>query len=825
MPQLFHDQDLPVFVFEKNAEVMLPEDPNAWPNEILQELFKQVSYIADFNTHVVIDRADAEKGFAFGHIEVSSKSESPAGAPPAQEQAAGIKHARIPIIVRERKLAPFDIMLTDDSKIIPLTESRLRQVMFRPQMFDVTSKTPGDISMIGQLYPPYRQNYGFGGGGSIANIGMGKTGEAEKEAGANRMLRISSKALRLTGGDASKIPENLRQAFGTAVAKLQRRAAKVSGGFGGWVKTRGGQETERKAQALKDRFGKTGSKKPTSAHFRSMGLNDADARSMADNWHKIAPTLTDSDLKSFHDAFVKHDAGGKTAAKKCHCTGDVCKCGCCGAMGKKASVLQSILPTINESDYQRLATELSEPDVKLAFAANPSCAGSLAILSQYRPMPMSKRAEAIVQSLAYDVAQATRNDDGTYRLKVASHHMWMPLSRDIDRGELVGLLGVKTALAVDQTGGVTVAEGADVGAESSEASRPEPIKDFGLYRVETTDGRQLVGYVFPNLMDVDGTSLPLAVFTNGSEYSLQSDICGVRSGDGQAIPEGPPRGHGMLFRVLPNGKAEATVPITIQASLEAGEGVQFMATSFSGDRVRLAPAPNVKSMTAVPGGAVLIPDDMQWLTLEGAKTVELVSNCEDAGQKEAAAQREFGIEIRSGGSDSFSCSGHPLEKLSRDQTDQLSLDDAAFLLAGYGVQPEYAFKKLAESVGAGHPVSVMTGRLVKTAAERLDASVQTGQQLLDLMPQLKQPFLVKEAASLPDSTAVDTVLSLGFLNAENIIEFLKALPTLDESQEHLCTLLLATRLGQREIPVSALEKAIRATEQVIEGLRVLAFQN
>ena len=119
----------------------------------------------------------------------------------------------------------------------------------------------------------------------------------------------------------------------------------------------------------------------------------------------------------------------------------------------------------------------------------------------------------------------------------------------------------------------------------------------------------------------------------------------------------------------------------------------------------------------------------------------------------------------------------------------------------------------------------MTGRLVKTAAERLDASVQTGQQLLDLMPQLKQPFLVKEAASLPDSTAVDTVLSLGFLNAENIIEFLKALPTLDESQEHLCTLLLATRLGQREIPVSALEKAIRATEQVIEGLRVLAFQN
>ena len=548
--------------------------------------------------------------------------------------------------MRERKLSPFDILLTEDSQIVPLTESRLRQVMFRPQMFDVTSKTPGDVSMIGQLYPPYRQNYGFGGGGAVANIGMGKTG-----------------------------------------------------------------------------------------------------------------------------------------SKKCRCTGDVCRCGC--ALGKKASVLQRILPTINETDYQKLAQELSDPAVKLAFAANPSTSRSLAILAEYQPLPMEKRAEAIVRSLAYDVAQASRNPDGTYRLKVAAHQMWLPLERCIDRGELVGLLGVKTALAVDQTGGVTVADGADVGGEieSSEASRPEPIKDFGLYRVETQDGRQLVGYVFPNLMDIDGTSLPLAVFTNGSEYCLQSDICGVKSGEGQAIPEGPPRGHGMLFRVLSNGKAEATVPIDIQATLEAGEGVQYMATSFAGDRVRLAPAPNVKSMTAVPGGAVLIPDDMQWLTLEGAKEVELIGNPADSGQKEAAALQLNGIEIRAGGTDSFSLSGQPLEKLGYDQTQNLSLDGAAFLLAGCGVQPQHAFKKLSEAIYAGRPITIKTGRTIKTAAERLDEATVTGQQLLDLMPQLKQPFLVKVAAVLPDTTAVDTVLSLGFLNPENIVEFLKALPILNDSQQ------------------------------------------
>ena len=53
----------------------------------------------------------------------------------------------------------------------------------------------------------------------------------------------------------------------------------------------------------------------------------------------------------------------------------------------------------------------------------------------------------------------------------------------------------------------------------------------------------------------------------------------------------------------------------------------------------------------------------------------------------------------------------------------------------------------------------------------------------------ERQHILKVAAQLPDSTAVDTVLSLGFLNSENIVEFLKALPILNDSQQQLCTLL------------------------------------
>ena len=66
--------------------------------------------------------------------------------------------------------------------------------------------------------------------------------------------------------------------------------------------------------------------------------------------------------------------------------------------------------------------------------------------------------------------------------------------------------------------------------ESPEEDKPMPIDHFGMYKVQDEKGRHLVGYVFPNLIDVDGTSLPIALFTNGSHYAVQSDIAGVHRG-------------------------------------------------------------------------------------------------------------------------------------------------------------------------------------------------------------------------------------------------------------------------------------------------------
>ena len=55
--------------------------------------------------------------------------------------------------------------------------------------------------------------------------------------------------------------------------------------------------------------------------------------------------------------------------------------------------------------------------------------------------------------------------------------------------------------------------------------------------------------------------------------------------------------------------------------------------------------------------------------------------------------------------------------------------------------------------------------------------------------------------------------------------FVGYLPVVEDSQTKLCELLLASRLGMNDVPSSALEKAVRSTEEVLEGLKILAFLN
>lgn len=713
------------------TESMLPDDPNAWPEEIIQEAYRTCPFVSDFEMQVTMDRVDGEKGYGFGHIELSNKTEIQHGAPPDATQAAGIKNARIPIVIKDMRLQPLDLIVTDDAKVLPLTEPRLRQAIFRPQAFDITGRGPGDVSMIGQLYPPYRQNYGFGGGGATMNVGMGKEG-SKKEA-------VSVGAVRSAGEAATK--------------KLVA--------------------TKSPAEALK-RLAKAN--RPV---FETAGA--------------ISPK---------REALQEGISAGTAGLKK-------------------ASVLSAILPTIREVDYNAFFQKFAQDrGLQSQFVSNHLGVGeAIKTLAGYEPISAVKLARAALSNIKPSVAQLRKEAEG-YVLKTASHACWLPEERVLNRGEAVRLLDGKLVLAADQTGATTMAlsEGAQE-EPSPPGGEPAAITEHGIYQVQDDKGNSLIGYVFPNLLDVDGKPLPIALFANGSQMAVQGDIAGVPVGEGASLTEGHPEGAGVFYR-----DAEATLPLTVKSTLSSPEegGVVLMAETFDGRQVQVLVQPNIETVMPGPGGEMLVPDSFSWLPLDTSEKVALISSPADFNKEGTGLRALASVTLRYGG-DCFSLEGYPLEKVGADERQFLSLDDTMFLLAGLGANLEYAKTKMGEAAAWHRPVSILVNHAIQPAEYVLFESRKEAARMLSGIPSLRRD-LVKEAAVIPDPAAVDTVLSLGFLNPENIGQFISAIPEIDASQQKMCELLLAARLGLREVPAPALEKAIRATEETLEGLKVLAFQ-
>jgi hypothetical protein len=704
---------------EKSAsETELAEDPNKWPQDILQELYKQVPYIADFEPHVQMDRVDGEKGYGFGHVEVMNQTESQQGTPPDQMRAAGIRTVRVPIVVKSGKLQPFDVLLTDDSKVRPLTEGRLRQAVFRPQAFDVTARTPGDQSMIGQLYPPYRQNYGFGGGGVAMNAGMGKESSALET---------------FIEKDASAVDE----------------------------------------------------------YFSSNGVKHG----------RMGKKSTTIDAKD--GAFAEFVKNASVVIAE---------------MKTSGSVLKAILPTINQEDYNKFAAKFEPIEMQAALQQNFISMGpSLEVLTEYNPVKLA----SVMNYIRPTVVQVRRGE-GEYIVKSANHKFWNPVLEYVSRGEIIRRFGEKVALAADTEGAATMAEGEGVSEQPVEAQDAAPITESGLYKVKGTNGDEHLGFVVVNPLDMDGQPVPLAMFTNGSKAAVQTDMFGVPAGEGFDLPTGQATGHGAGFFFSPDGAGiKATVPLILSGSIGEPDGTSvFSGETFDGRPAEVSIQPNVQTVTQTPDGRTLIPQGWQRSPLESADHLDLVSAETEVSPEAEAKTSMASVFVRAGDPNSFSFEGQLL-KVASEERQFLSLDDAMFLLAGLGVDLEYGIKKLGQAISGSEPVRVRIGRTIETVESQKTAAMKLAQSR-EIINWRRD--LVKEATNIPDPVAVDTVLSLGFINPENVLTFVSYLPVLEDAQSRMCELLLAARLGLQNIPTTALEKAVRSTEEVLEGLKILAFQ-
>jgi hypothetical protein len=81
--------------------------------------------------------------------------------------------------------------------------------------------------------------------------------------------------------------------------------------------------------------------------------------------------------------------------------------------------------------------------------------------------------------------------------------------------------------------------------------------------------------------------------------------------------------------------------------------------------------------------------------------------------------------------------------------------------------------------------------------------------------------LIKEASMLTDPDSVDVVLSLNFINKDNLQSYVEQIPTMEKVQSKLAGMLVASRMGLAEVPEGAIKNSISGLTDVLDGLKLV----
>lgn len=496
------------------------------------------------------------------------------------------------------------------------------------------------------------------------------------------------------------------------------------------------------------------------------------------------------------------------------------------ATAVEESLLHHVAPTLSQDDLDKLGEKISSMGLESQLKENPAFLAVMSHLASFDGRLLTDGdADLLMDKAAsyapIEVAQfGWDSERNTYWMKTASRSIFGLNRDDISRGQMLKLAGPEITKKVDTEGTVTVAEPAkDTAPLDTTNDRWEIIEKPGVYRVRNIDGQEMMGWVLPSLVDFDGTRVPMAVFTNGATAAVQGSIVGAKIADAtMGLPEDKPQGSGLFYVMTPSG-IEATVPFKIEgreASMDGGDLVHV--TTLTGQPHTIRLVPGLQHM--MPGEEeCMLPASARFLALNKETAVPLVDDLEAV--KTSSFAQPF-IALRHGG-DIVDLTFHRLPGFEASVPKVASIDDTIFILCAAGMQPVKAheiLKHASRTMRTEHVIGVHDVRPVEVFMQDIE---KTASEKVAEVRALRQD-LVKEASVLPDIQTVDSVLSLNFLNPENLRVYVGKLPYLDRALNTVCELTLFSRLGMTEVPETAAARAARALDEVIQGLKGLAMR-
>jgi hypothetical protein len=439
--------------------------------------------------------------------------------------------------------------------------------------------------------------------------------------------------------------------------------------------------------------------------------------------------------------------------------------------------------------------------------------------SRYDKVSYPDRVQKVAHAIPPQVLQFSYAGEGKYLVKTANPDALTVEENLISRPEVSDLIGADMVRKVENGGDVTLNTNPVV-KDSLIDIEVAPIEQFGEYRVKNNENTEMLGWVFPYVLDLDGTSLAIKIFTNGSQSAIQERISGVFVGKSTDLPDSHPEGFGMFYYAKPSGVV-GIVPLHVNGNV-LDQGVQaYLCETSMGEAVTIRKVHGLMTIQQIAPQVYGIPDACGFLPLPNvvplAETADEFMKIAELSLLDRRAEVMFDQ-----GGRTYSFRGAEIQKLASEQpvsmVDELQ---AKFNLALLGCSAGQTETKLASARAKSAWIPVDGVNPITLFSSFVERGKLASATVAKACPGIKKS-MVKEAAVLDDPLTVDHVLSIGFINPENIGTFISFIPDFEETLSKLSELLIASRLGLSIVDTGALERVTRHMDRVIKGLRELA---
>lgn len=498
---------------------------------------------------------------------------------------------------------------------------------------------------------------------------------------------------------------------------------------------------------------------------------------------------------------------------------------------------QEIADTMTAADLEEFKKLALEASVAVNFHKHGHL-DAIKKIAHFQPVNMNEFRQGADNLIKKDIFMLKKEGPNKYSVLSGAQDVFSPAMTTITRENLyefcskISDRAEDTVNDVDQNGEKLIVTTGEHAAnpymehEMLDSAKPELANEYDHYIVKDKAGIEHEGMVIPVVINFDMDQVPLKVFAGKTMSTVQEQIAGHRIAnsrwqlEGQELRIGQ---TGVFFWHPKSNKSKAlcTVPVTIQSIVERGPGnTEVKVMDLHGKSMTLKMSCDCHLQRIAPFGdhQYMMPEGFKWHPMEGFK--EISNSPVDYAAKTAGQKSADPVTVVSTGFSQYSIKGADKYATAAgwDKTN-LTSAQAQFLLASMGASVE---KVAAIIKKAERSRSTIVHNLSRplTKQEKIANAVPRAKQLMKIARGLKVN-LIKEASFVENSQTVDTLLSLNFVNPENVSKFVGKLPQLKSAISSLASLMIASRLGMKEIPEQAASTAMYRLIDVVNGLEAL----